>query len=154
MKYTRFHTSLCEIILTGDSEGISHIFLKAEDLKIPAGWLRDDKFFADSVKQLKEYLSGKRTEFTIKINPQGTDFQKKVWKELEKIPYGKLCSYQDIAKAIDNPKACRAVGMANSQNPIPLLVPCHRVIGANGKLTGFASGIDIKEKLIKLEQAV
>jgi len=152
MKYTRLHTSLCEIILTGDSEGISNIFLKAESLKIPDEWLRDDTFFVDSLKQLKEYFSGKRTEFQLKLNPQGTDFQKKVWNALSKIPYGKLCSYQDIAKAIGNPKACRAVGMANSKNPIPIIIPCHRVIGANGKLTGFASGLELKEKLIKLEQ--
>jgi len=154
IKYTRFKTSLCEIILAGDSKGLSNIFLKAESVKIPEEWIRDDDFFVDSVKQLKEYLSGKRTKFTIKINPQGTDFQKKVWKALEKIPYGNLCSYKDIAEAIGNPKACRAVGMANNKNPIPLIVPCHRVIGANGKLVGFACGLDIKEKLIDIEKAV
>ncbi len=153
MKYTRFDTPLCEIILAGGSTGLSNIFLNTESFKIPGEWLRDDAFFADTVNQIKEYFSGKRTKFNIKINPQGTDFQKKVWNELKKIPYGKLCSYKDIAQSIGNPKACRAVGMANSKNPIPLIIPCHRVIGANGKLTGFASGLAIKEKLIKLEQA-
>jgi len=156
--YTRFDTSVCEIILVGDSEGISNIHLNTGEGKrcfeVSCEWLRDDAFFADTVKQIKEYLRGKRTKFNIKINPQGTDFQKKVWAELRKIPYGKLCSYQDIAKAIENHKACRAVGMANSKNPIPLIIPCNRVIGANGKLTGFAHGLTIKEKLIKLEQAV
>jgi methylated-DNA-[protein]-cysteine S-methyltransferase len=152
MKYTHLKTSLCEIVLAGDSKGLSNIFLKAECVKIPADWQRDDAFFTDIVMQLKEYLSGKRTEFQVKLNPQGTDFQKKAWNELKKIPYGKLCSYKDIAIAAGNPKACRAVGMANNKNPIPLIIPCHRVIGANGKLVGFGSGLDIKEKLINLEQ--
>ena len=102
--------------------------------------------------QLKEYLSGKRKSFDIEIEMIGTEFQKKVWKELLNIPYGETRSYKDIATAIGNKKACRAVGNANNKNPIAIIVPCHRVVGSNGGMTGYAGGIDIKEKLLKIEK--
>lgn len=102
--------------------------------------------------QLEEYLSGKRTDFDIEIEMMGTEFQKKVWKELLNIPYGETRSYKDIAIAIKNEKACRAVGNANNKNPIAIIVPCHRVVGSNGSMTGYAGGIDIKEKLLKIEK--
>ena len=102
--------------------------------------------------QLKEYLSGKRKSFDIEIEMIGTEFQKKVWKELLNIPYGETRSYKDIATAIENEKACRAVGNANNKNPIAIIVPCHRVVGSNGCMTGYAGGIDIKEKLLKIEK--
>ena len=101
--------------------------------------------------QLKEYLSGKRKSFDIEIEMIGTEFQKKVWKELLNIPYGETRSYKDIATVIGNEKACRAVGNANNKNPIAIIVPCHRVVGSNGSMTGYAGGIDIKEKLLKIE---
>lgn len=101
--------------------------------------------------QITEYLEGTRKEFTIPTNLRGTPFQMKVWEELQKIPYGETRSYQDIANAIGNPKACRAVGMANHNNPISIIVPCHRVIGKNNKLVGYAGGLDIKEKLLEIE---
>ena len=102
--------------------------------------------------QLKEYLSGKRKNFDIEIEMIGTEFQKKVWKELLNIPYGETRSYKDIAIAIGNGKACRAVGNANNKNPIAIIVPCHRVVGSNGSMTGYAGGLDIKEKLLKIEK--
>lgn len=102
--------------------------------------------------QLKEYLSGKRKNFDIEIEMIGTEFQKKVWKELLNIPYGETRSYKDIAIAIWNEKACRAVGNANNKNPIAIIVPCHRVVGSNGSMTGYAGGLDIKEKLLKIEK--
>lgn len=102
--------------------------------------------------QLEEYLSRKRTNFDIEIEMIGTEFQKKVWKELLNIPYGETRSYKDIAIAIGNEKACRAVGNANNKNPIAIIVPCHRVVGSNGSMTGYAGGIDIKEKLLKIEK--
>ena len=102
--------------------------------------------------QLKEYLSGKRKSFDIEIEMMGTEFQKKVWKELLNIPYGETRSYKDIATVIGNEKACRAVGNANNKNPIAIIVPCHRVVGSNGGMTGYAGGIDIKEKLLKIEK--
>ena len=103
-------------------------------------------------KQLDEYFAGIRKEFDIPIKLEGTDFQIKVWKELLKIPYGETCTYLDIAKHIGNPKAYRAVGMANNKNKIMIIIPCHRVIGSNKKLVGYAGGLDVKEKLLKLEK--
>lgn len=108
--------------------------------------------FSDEVfQEITEYLAGKRKTFDLNLNLQGTDFQKKVWQELLKIPYGETRSYKEIAIAIGNEKASRAVGMANNKNPIVIAVPCHRVIGANGKLVGYAGGLAMKEYLLKLE---
>lgn len=101
--------------------------------------------------QLSEYFAGKRKEFSVPLAPKGTDFQKKVWKELCNIPYGETRTYGQIAAAAGNPKASRAIGMANHNNPITILIPCHRVIGSNGKLTGYAGGLWMKEKLLRLE---
>ncbi len=102
--------------------------------------------------QLTEYFLGKRKSFTFPIEMQGTDFQKRVWQALYDIPYGETRSYQEIAIAIGNPKACRAVGMANNKNPIAIVVPCHRVIGANGSLVGYAGGLLMKTALLELEK--
>lgn len=102
--------------------------------------------------QIKEYLNGKRKIFDFPIEMHGTDFQKKVWNALLKIPYGETRTYKQIAEAICNSKACRAVGMANNKNPLMIVVPCHRVIGSNGKLVGYAFGLDIKEMLLEIEQ--
>lgn len=112
---------------------------------------RKPQILKDSEKQLKEYFAGKRSNFDLKLNPQGTDFQKKVWKALTRIPYGKTLSYKEVAEKIKKPLAARAVGMANNKNPIPFIVPCHRVIGANGKLVGYASGLNQKKWLLDLE---
>jgi len=102
--------------------------------------------------QLEQYLDGKRKSFDLPLDVQGTSFQKQVWNELSKIPYGKTYSYSDIAKKIKNDKAVRAVGTANGRNPLSLIVPCHRVIAADGTLGGYAGGLFIKEKLLHLEQ--
>lgn len=107
----------------------------------------------ECIKELKEYFDGKRKSFDVKIKYAiGTDFQKKVWDALRKIEYGKTASYKDIAKLIGNEKASRAVGSANNKNPILIIVPCHRIIGANGKLVGYAGGLDKKEKLLNHEK--
>ena len=108
-------------------------------------------YFAKVALQLDEYFAGKRTKFELNISPKGTEFQKRVWAELLKIPYGKTKSYQEIAEMIGNPNAQRAVGSACNKNPILLIIPCHRVISKTGKLTGFACGVDRKEQLLKLE---
>lgn len=105
-----------------------------------------------TVLQLEEYFDGRRKEFDIPIKLRGTEFQKKVWNELLKIPYGATVSYKDIAIKIGNPKACRAVGMANHNNPILIIVPCHRVINENKRLGGYALGLDLKRKLLELEK--
>ncbi len=102
--------------------------------------------------QVLEYFDGKRKSFDFTYKFYGTDFQKKVWTALCSIPYGKTCSYKDIAIKIGNPKACRAVGMANNKNPIAIVVPCHRVIGSSGKLVGYGGGLLMKEALLKLER--
>ena len=102
-------------------------------------------------RQLSEYLKGERQMFDLPLNPRGTDFQKRVWRALCDIPYGETRSYKQIAEAIGNPKAVRAVGMANNRNPITIVVPCHRVIGADGKLVGYGGGLEMKEFLLRLE---
>ncbi len=105
-----------------------------------------------AAEQLKEYLEGKRKEFDLPFQPRGTEFQEKVWKELCKVPYGKTATYQEIAERIGNEKACRAVGMACGKNPIFIVIPCHRIIGKNGNLTGYAEGLEMKQKLLLLER--
>ena len=104
-----------------------------------------------AVKELEEYFAGKRQKFEVPFAMQGTEWQKKVWRALCKIPYGEVRSYKDIAEAAGNPKACRAVGGANHKNNIPIIIPCHRVIGADGAMVGFGGGIDVKEKLLQIE---
>ena len=104
------------------------------------------------LKQIDEYFSGKRKEFLLKLDPQGTNFQKLVWQQLEKIPYGAVVSYGEIASVIGKPKACRAVGSANGRNPIGIIIPCHRVIGSDGRLTGYGGGLWRKEWLIEHER--
>ena len=105
-----------------------------------------------AASQLKEYIQGKRKVFDLPLKISGTPFQEKVWRELINIPFGETRTYKDIAIAIGTPKASRAVGMANNRNKIAIIIPCHRVIGANGSLTGYAGGLDIKEKLLLLEK--
>ncbi|MCD6525928.1 MAG: methylated-DNA--[protein]-cysteine S-methyltransferase [Desulfuromonas sp.] len=154
--YTTFHSPFCNITLVGNEQGLTNLHLHSDEGKcrfeIAAQWVRNDPFFTDTIEQLTDYFSGQRHTFAVKLNPQGSDFQQRVWDELTTIDYGELVSYKEIAVAIDNANAARAVGMANSKNPIPLIIPCHRVIGANGRLTGFAHGLTIKKKLISLEQ--
>jgi len=103
-------------------------------------------------KQLDEYFAGKRKTFELPLNPAGTPFQQKVWSALQQIPYGKTISYAQLAQSVDNPKACRAVGSANGKNPIIIIIPCHRVINADGRLGGFACGLEVKKQLLDLEQ--
>ena len=105
-----------------------------------------------TITELEEYFLGLRKVFDIPINPKGTEFQKKVWQALKEIEYGKTETYKGIAVKINNDKACRAVGLANNKNPIPIIIPCHRVIGSNNKLVGFALGLDIKQSLLDLEK--
>ena len=121
-------------------------------------WILDRKIdnilLSKTELQLKEYFQGKRRKFDIPLNIHGTSFQKKAWNELKKIPYGKTISYQAQAEQIGHPKAHRAVGGANGKNPIGIIIPCHRVIGSNGRLTGFSGGLDLKKKLLQLEKAI
>ena len=108
----------------------------------------------EAYQQLSEYLKGERKEFDLPLNPKGTDFQKRVWRALCDISYGEMRSYKQIAKAVGNSNAVRAVGMANNRNPITIVVPCHRVIGADGKLVGYGGGLEMKEFLLRLEKSL
>jgi methylated-DNA-[protein]-cysteine S-methyltransferase len=116
-----------------------------------AGWQRDDDAFADLAAQLREYFAGKLRTFTLALAPRGTPFQMSVWSALQTIPYGETRSYAEIARTIARPNAIRAVGAANGANPIPIVIPCHRVIGSSGALTGFGGGLETKRRLLALE---
>jgi len=156
MYYAQFKTDLCPITLVGDEQGLQrlycHVVDNKYDLILEDDWQQNNDFFADVIAQLQVYAKGELSQFEVKLNPQGTDFQKQVWQALVTIPFGETRSYQAIAQQINNPKAVRAVGAANGRNPIPIIVPCHRVIGADGKLTGFAMGLEMKQQMLKLEQ--
>lgn len=119
-----------------------------------SGWVRDDTRFAAAAAQLREFFAGERREFDLRLDPAGTPFQQRVWAALRQIPYGETRSYADIAVALGSPTATRAVGAANGRNPIGIVVPCHRVVGANGSLTGYAGGIENKRWLLEHERRV
>lgn len=116
--------------------------------------IKESDILKEANNQLQEYLSGKRKEFSLPLDPCGTKFRKNIWNCLCAISYGETKSYKEIAEIIGNPKACRAVGSANNKNPIPIFIPCHRVIGASGKLVGYRGGLKVKEYLLKLEKAI
>lgn len=118
-----------------------------------AGWRRDDAYFPDTSAQLRAYFAGELTEFSLPLLFDGTAFQNAVWQALSDIPYGETTSYGALASTIGNAKACRAVGAANGANPLPIVVPCHRVIGADNSLTGFGGGVDVKHFLLTHEKA-
>lgn len=156
MFYTIYQSKYCPIILVGDDKGLSQIYLEtnkgSQKIKIEPEWICNDEFFADVKFQLEEYFTGKRTYFNLRLNPTGTDYQKAVWRILAKIPYGKIYSYKDIAELTGNSKASRSVGMACGKNPLPIVVPCHRVVGSNNNLTGYAGGLEMKRVLLVLEK--
>ena len=114
--------------------------------------IKDTQILQKTAKQLEEYFAGQRKTFDVPLNPKGTEFMKKVWTALCEIPYGEVYSYKQIAEKIGNPKVSRAVGMANHNNPIPIIIPCHRVVGSSGKLVGYALGLEMKNFLLELEK--
>jgi methylated-DNA-[protein]-cysteine S-methyltransferase len=144
-----------DIALTANDEGLTALSFQqgASPLIIDDGYIESKENFQEVNKQLEEYFSGERTVFNLPLAPQGTPFQQKVWQALVTIKQGETQSYLWIAKKINNEKAVRAVGAANGKNPIALIIPCHRVIGANGKLTGYAGGLGLKAKLLMHEKA-
>jgi len=149
--------SLCKIGIAEEDGAICRVFFsgdKAADRLVKNGFEQGETpLIKKAAAQLREYFDGKRKTFDLPLAPRGTEFQLTVWKALQAIPYGKTCSYGQLADKIGNPKACRAVGMANNRNPITIIIPCHRVIGSNGSLTGYAGGLDLKDKLIMLEKS-
>ena len=153
MEHIFFHlTAIGKIGISCNDKAITGLYFS--DSPIPTGLtLYEAPLIKEAATQLTEYLAGTRTAFAFPLAPQGTPFQLAVWQALQEIPYGATRSYKEIAVRIGNPKACRAVGMANNKNPLAIFIPCHRVIGANGKLVGYGGGLAIKEKLLAMEQA-
>ena len=153
MYYSFLDTPIGELLLAGEEGALSMIgFPKGSMRREPeADWIFNEKPLADACEQLREYFSGDRQVFDLPLKLNGTEFQVSVLKALQEIPYGQTTSYGEIARRIGRPKAVRAVGAANGRNPIPIVVPCHRVIGSTGDLTGFGGGLDTKEALLRLE---
>ena len=146
-----YSTSIGRIGIADNGEVITNLYFAGE--KAPQGVnVEETALIKNAAAQLDDYFAGKRKVFEVPLAMEGTTFQQTVWKALIAIPYGETRSYIEIAESIGNPKACRAVGMANNKNPIAVFVPCHRVIGKNGKLVGYAGGLDVKEKLLGLEK--
>ncbi|HKW18557.1 MAG TPA: methylated-DNA--[protein]-cysteine S-methyltransferase [Terriglobales bacterium] len=152
--FTRIESPLGPLTLVRDRIGLCGINFPRNGQAAAADrdWQEDGSAFDDTIRQLRAYFAGEQENFDLPLAPQGTPFQQRVWRELCRIPYGQTISYGELARRIGNPQASRAVGLANGSNPIPIIIPCHRVIGANGKLTGYGGGLPIKEKLLALEK--
>ncbi|MBT7260208.1 MAG: methylated-DNA--[protein]-cysteine S-methyltransferase [Desulfobacula sp.] len=155
MHYCYFDSPLGKLLLNGNQllEGL-HFPTGKTRIEPEKEWVYNEDLFLEAIDQLGAYFNGELTTFDLKLNARGTHFQKKVWQQLLKIPFGETISYGELAKRIGNPKASRAVGMANGKNPISIIVPCHRVIGKDGSLTGFGGGIEVKKNLIEMEKGI
>jgi methylated-DNA-[protein]-cysteine S-methyltransferase len=152
--YTTIDSPIGPLFMTMEDDQLTNICMNQQkrEVEVQPEWEQDQRHFREVAKQLREYFAGKRREFDFPLRLDGTAFQCSVWNELRKIPFGETISYAELARRIQNPKAVRAVGLANGQNPIPVVVPCHRVIGSNGSLTGFGGGIEKKKLLLDLER--
>lgn len=140
--------------LMDDGQGISRVFLWREGA-LPCGWPEGETpLTAQGAAELDEYFSGRRKTFSVALSPHGTEFQRSVWQALRAVPYGETRSYGQIAAAVGRPRAARAVGMANHDNPLLIFTPCHRIVGSGGALTGFACGLEVKRRLLELEGAL
>jgi methylated-DNA-[protein]-cysteine S-methyltransferase len=148
-----FDSPVGRLLLAGDGTSLVQVCFQSgpRPLQPLGSWVADPAPFRAAMTQLAEYFAGKRRRFELALAPRGTEFQLRVWRALTEIPYGKTISYGELARSIDKPSASRAVGLANGANPLPIVVPCHRVIGADGSLTGFGGGLPIKRKLLALE---
>ncbi len=156
-RWTMIDSPIGPLLLTADDGGLTRLYMEVrahgpDDVELD--WRRDDGAFTEARRQLDEYFAGERTEFDLPLNPSGTPFQLTVWEALTTIPYGEVRSYREIAEQIGRPGAARAVGLANGRNPISIVVPCHRVIGASGALTGYGGGLERKQHLLELEARV
>ncbi len=154
MYYTYFQSPFCKLLIAGEDGTLKQIdFLPSENsVPIPPDWHPDDDPLKDAIRQLEAYFLGELKQFSLGIVLKGTPFQCRVWSALQKTVYGETVSYSELARLIGNPKACRAVGAANARNPLPIIVPCHRVIGSNGKLVGFGGGLELKQALLDHER--
>ena len=153
MYYCYLPTPIGDLLLAGERDSLSLVGFPEGAMRHDPDpdWIYNEQPFEEVRRQLTEYFAGERTEFDVPLSLHGTEFQLQVLEELKLIPYGETTSYGDIAKRIGRPKAVRAVGAANGRNPIPIIVPCHRVIGSSGHLTGFGGGLDAKTALLRLE---
>ena len=146
MYYYGYNTKIGKIYISADENSILSISLNKPDF-----YQKETLLIKKAFQELDEYFSGKRKTFDLPLKLNGTEFQKKIWQELIKIPYGKTISYKELARKAGNEKACRAAGMANNKNKIMIVIPCHRVIGSNGDLTGYAFGLNVKKQLLDME---
>ena len=145
-----YDTAIGKITMLTETGALTNLYFG--DVAVTEEYKREEtQLHKKAIKELREYFAKERILFTLPLNPIGTDFQQRVWTELTKIPYGKVSAYKDIAQNINNPKGCRAVGNANGKNPLPIFIPCHRVIASNGTLGGFSCGLDMKIKLLDIE---
>jgi methylated-DNA-[protein]-cysteine S-methyltransferase len=152
--YTMMNSPVGELLLTSADDAITGLYMdvRKHGPRVKPDWLRrETALLCETMRQLLEYFDGSRREFQIPLKMTGSEFQKTVWNELSRIPYGSTISYGELARRIGNPSASRAVGLANGRNPISIIVPCHRVIGANGSLTGYGGGLERKQVLLALE---
>lgn len=155
MQYRKIDSPIGELVLAGEGEALEIIgFPEGKGvIAVQDSWQENPKAYPCAVKQLGEYFEGKRKNFDLQLKPSGTPFQLDVLDALRQIPYGQTASYQDIANTVGRPKAVRAVGAANGRNPLPIVIPCHRVIGSDGSLTGFGGGLPAKQYLLALESS-
>jgi methylated-DNA-[protein]-cysteine S-methyltransferase len=152
--YTTYESPVGTLLLTGDGASISCLYFEPLRPDQTAGLRRDDEAFVNAVAQLSAYFAGERTSFDLPLELRGTDFQRAVWAALREIPYGETITYGQLAVMVGNPAASRAVGMANNRNPVSIVVPCHRVVGASGTLVGYGGGLDRKRWLLEHEAKV
>ena len=152
-------TPVGNLLVAGDDSGLKHVSFSRTHFSSPTiepepDWERNDKKLREPVRQLRAYFAGRLEEFDLPLAAEGTEFQTRVWKALCGVPYGSTASYGDIARTVGNSAACRAVGLANGRNPIAIVVPCHRIIGSNGRLVGYGGGLDCKQLLLRLEGVI
>ncbi len=153
--FTEISSPVGTLLVRGTERALTGVFMEAHrgDQSLTRGAVRDEAPLRGACIELEEYFAGGRRVFTVAVEAEGTDFQQCVWRALCAIPYGKTISYGELARRIGNPDAARAVGLANGRNPVSIIVPCHRVIGANGTLTGYGGGLERKRLLLELEGA-
>jgi methylated-DNA-[protein]-cysteine S-methyltransferase len=149
VRYSIMDSPLGSLTLASSVRGLASVQF---GLNMPFDGVIDDLANREAMEQLREYFDGKRSQFDLPLDVAGTPFQLAVWNELRKIPYGSTCSYIDIARSLGKPGAARAVGMANHENPIAIVIPCHRVVGSDGSLTGYAGGLHLKQQLLGIEK--
>jgi len=154
MDYRIVVSPLGKILLAGDEEGLQLVnFQEGAKPMHPGGdWVQNETAFEQAAAQMAAYFDGRRQVFDLRLAPEGTPFYRRVWEQLQAIPYGETITYGELARRVGKPNGARAVGLANGRNPLPVVIPCHRVVGADGSLTGYGGGLEIKRALLELER--